>query len=63
MKQWKVTISIYQYATTTVEAETMEEAERIVEDKLKANNNHVDDYYSIYDSGAYVVKGESEEVI
>lgn len=62
MAKYRVTLSSYQYHTVDVEANSPDEAEKIVNEKLNRDEDSLTDEYDTYDEGTYVVEGEAYEV-
>lgn len=62
MTKYRVTLSSYQYHTVDVEANSPDEAEKIVNEKLRTNEYSLVQHYNTYDEGTYVVEGEAYEV-
>ena len=60
MKKWRVTIMTYEYSTADIEAETKEEAERIVQAEINKNDGFVENCCDSYENGAYVVSEKTE---
>ena len=62
MAKYRVTLSSYQYHTVDVEANSPDEAEKIVNEKLRTNEYSLVQHCNTYDEGMYVVEGEAYEV-
>lgn len=62
MAKYRVTLSSYQYHTVDVEADSPDEAENIVNERLNRDEYSLANEYNTYDEGTYVVGGEAYEV-